>query len=43
MKVHQTKVMIVLNHNLFEVPATEIHKTMIHRTVIKGEVVYQAN
>ena len=35
--------MIVLNHNLFEVPATEIHKTMIHRTVIKGEVVYQAN
>ena len=34
--------MIVLNHNLFEVPATEIHKTLIQRTVIKGEVVYQA-
>ena len=34
---------IVLNHNLFEIPATEIHKTKIERTLIKGEVVYQAN
>jgi predicted amidohydrolase YtcJ len=33
--------MIVLNHNLFEVSPTKIHKTEIQRTVIKGEVVYQ--
>ena len=35
--------MIVLNHNLLEVSATEIHKTEIQRTVIKGEVVYQGD
>ena len=34
---------IVLNHNLFEIPATEIHKTKIQRTIIQGEVVYQSN
>lgn len=35
--------MIALNHNLFEIPATEIHKTKIERTIIRGEVVYQSN
>jgi predicted amidohydrolase YtcJ len=33
--------MIVLNHNLLEIPKTEIHKTEVQRTVFKGEVVYQ--
>ena len=34
--------MIVLNHNLFEIPATEIHKTEVQKTIFKGEVVYSA-
>ena len=34
---------IVLNHNLFEVPVTEINKTKVNKTIIKGEVVYEAN
>jgi predicted amidohydrolase YtcJ len=33
--------MIVLNHNLFEIPETDIHKTEIQKTIFKGEVVYQ--
>jgi predicted amidohydrolase YtcJ len=33
--------MIVLNHNLFEIPATEIHNTQVQRTIFKGEVVYE--
>jgi predicted amidohydrolase YtcJ len=33
--------MIVLNHNLLEIPKTDIHKTEIQKTVFKGEVVYQ--
>ena len=33
--------MIVLNHNLFEIPATDIHKTTVLRTVFKGSVVYE--
>jgi hypothetical protein len=33
--------MIVLNHNLFEIPATDIHKTEVQKTVFKGEVVYK--
>ena len=32
--------MIVLNHNLFEIPETDIHKTEVLRTVFKGNVVY---
>jgi predicted amidohydrolase YtcJ len=35
--------MIVLNHNLLEVPKTEIHKTEIQKTLFKGKVVYQAD
>ena len=27
--------MIVLNHNLFEIPATEIHKTEVQKTIFK--------
>ena len=34
--------MIVLNHNLFEIPETDIHKTAVQRTLFKGEVVYEA-
>jgi len=34
--------MIVLNHNLLEIPATDIHKTKVQRTIFKGEVVYDA-
>ncbi len=33
--------MIVLNHNLLEIPVTDIHKTDVLRTIIKGEVVYE--
>ena len=33
--------MIVLNHNLFEIPATDIHKTEVQKTIFKGEVVYK--
>ena len=33
--------MIVLNHNLFEIPPTEIHKTEVERTIFKGSVVYK--
>lgn len=32
--------LIVLNHNLFEIPQTEIHNTEIQKTIFKGEVVY---
>ncbi len=33
--------MIVVNHNLFEIPETEIHKTEVLKTLFKGEVVYE--
>lgn len=33
--------MIVLNHNLFEIPVTDIHKTEVQKTIFKGEVVYE--
>jgi predicted amidohydrolase YtcJ len=33
--------MIVLNHNLFEIPVTEIHKTEVQKTIFKGTVVHQ--
>jgi hypothetical protein len=33
--------MIVLNHNLFEISTSEIHETVVLRTVFKGSVVYQ--
>ena len=33
--------MIVLNHNLLEIPVTDIHKTEVRKTIFKGEVVYQ--
>ena len=32
--------MIVLNHNLFEIPVTDIHKTTVPKTLFKGEGVY---
>ena len=32
--------MIVLNHNLFDIPETEIHATQVQRTVFQGEVVF---
>ena len=34
--------MIVLNHNLFEIPETAIHKTEVKKTLFKGKVVYEA-
>jgi len=33
--------MILLNHNLLEIPKTDIHKTEVLRTVFKGDVVYE--
>ena len=33
--------MIVLNHNLLEIPDTDIHKTEVLRTVFKGNAVYE--
>jgi predicted amidohydrolase YtcJ len=35
--------MIILNHNLLEVPPTEIHKTEVQKTLFKGKVVYKAD
>ena len=35
--------MIILNHNLFEIPVTDIHKTEVQQTIFKGLVVYDAN
>lgn len=35
--------MIILNHNLFEIPVTDIHKTEVQQTIFKGEVVYEVN
>ena len=35
--------MIVLNHNLLEVPATDIHKTEVQKTIFKGAAVHSAN
>ena len=32
--------MIVLNHNLLEIPVTDLHKTEVQKTVFKGKVVY---
>jgi len=34
--------MIILNHNLIDIPATEIHETKVLITLFKGEVVYKA-
>lgn len=31
---------IILNHNLFEIPVSDIHKTEIQSTFFKGEIVY---
>jgi len=33
--------MIVLNHNLFEIAATEIHKTEVQKTIFEGTIVYE--
>ena len=33
--------MIVLNHNLLEIPKMEIHKTEVQKTIFKGKVVYE--
>ena len=35
--------MIVLNHNLLEIQATDIHETQVQRTVFKGQVVHENN
>jgi predicted amidohydrolase YtcJ len=32
--------MIVLNHDLFEIPETEIHKTKVQKTIFQGQPVY---
>jgi len=32
--------MILLNHNLLEIPLTEIHKTQVQATMFAGEIVY---
>jgi len=34
--------MIVLNHNLLEIPASDIHKTKVQKTIFKGKIVYSA-
>ncbi len=42
-EVGKSAEMIVLNHNLLEIPVTDIHKTEVQKTIFKGEVVYQAD
>jgi predicted amidohydrolase YtcJ len=39
-EVGKSSDMIVLNHNLFEIPVTDIHKTEVQKTLFRGEVVY---
>ena len=34
--------MIVLEKNLFQIPVTQIHKTKVIRTVLKGRTVFKA-
>lgn len=34
---------IILNHNLFEIPVTEIHRTQVLKTIFGGEVVFSRN
>ena len=33
--------MLILNHNLFKIPVTDIHKTEVEKTLFKGRVVYE--
>ena len=33
--------LIILNHNLFEIPESEIHTTEVQKTIFKGSVVYE--
>jgi predicted amidohydrolase YtcJ len=33
--------MIILNHNLFEIPETKIHETEVQKTIFKGKVIYE--
>ena len=33
--------LIILNHNLFEIPETEIHTAEVQKTIFKGSVVYE--
>ena len=35
--------MIILNHNLFEIPETDIHNTEVQKTIFNGEVVFELN
>jgi len=35
--------MIILNHNLFTIDPSEIHKTRVQTTIFKGKVVYEAD
>jgi predicted amidohydrolase YtcJ len=35
--------MIVLNHNLLEIPETEIHETEVQKTIFKGKTVFEKN
>jgi len=32
--------MIVLNHNLFEIPESDIHRTEVETTIFRGRAVY---
>ena len=34
---------IILNHDLFEIPETEIHKTEVQKTIFKGDLVFEEN
>ena len=34
---------IALNHNMFEIPETEIHNTEVNKTIFRGNVVYEQN
>ena len=33
--------MIVLNHDLFEIPPTDIHQTEVEMTIFRGKAVYE--
>ncbi len=35
--------LLILIHNLFEIPETVIHRTDVQETIFKGELVYDGN
>jgi predicted amidohydrolase YtcJ len=35
--------MVILNQNLLEIDETDIHKTLVQKTIFRGKTVYEKN